>query len=393
MKTLVWVTHSFRLDSRLMHNIKGQCTFVYYSPYYFAGEREKQILSNCSTKNIELFHSSITQFTEDLNSKGHSFYVFKESDPVSHINYLCDTYGFDQIIIDQPLFAMWQTIKLENLKVPHQQIDSDLVDDTVLKMTAKSRWMTHTKQLQDPYEFSSDIESYSINEISKPYPKAPRINTDEIINRALKIAKTYKHTRDKHNGQTELSTWFQNGVIDPHNTFFAIAKQFERDGADFTVNDHEHAAMLRQFGFREITIIQTRQRGLTMEMDPSTWAAKFITEKSYNNLIDQVNPDSTLTFDQIRNANTMDSDINQILRESFNKGVMPNRARMYFAGWMFYNAPTGIDALNWIILTFDLLLNDGQCPTNYTQSCSSMNLQYGRVMLLNKNRVMDLLAY
>ena len=72
---------------------------------------------------------------------------------------------------------------------------------------------------------------------------------------------------------------------------------------------------------------------------------------------------------------------------------MPNRARMYFAGWMFYNQPTGIDALNWIILTFDLLLNDGQCPTNYTKSCSSMNLQYGKVMLLNKNRVMDLLAY
>lgn len=393
MKSLIWITHSFRLDSRLMQNIKGQCTFVYYSPYYFAGKREKEILAKCSAKNIELFHSSITQFTEDLESKGHSFYVFKESDPVSHINYLCDTYGFEQLIVDQPLFAMWQTINLDNVKVPHQQIDSDLVDDTVHKMTAKSRWMTHTKHLQDPYTFSSEVQPYSINEQSKPYPKASRIDTQSILNRAYDIAKNYKHTRDKHNGQTELSTWFQNGVIDPHNTFFAIAKQFERMGADFTINDGEHAAMLRQFAFREITIIQTRQRGLTMEMDPSKWASKLITEKSYNNLIDRVNPDSTLTFDQVRNANTSDPQVNQILRESFNKGVMPNRARMYFAGWMFYNAPSGIDALNWIILTFDLLLNDGQCPTNYTQSCSSMNLQYGRVMLLNKNRVMDLLAY
>lgn len=393
MKSLIWVTHSFRLDSRLMQNIKGQCTFVYYSPYYFAGKREKEILAKCSNKNIELFHSSITQFTEDLESKGHSFYVFKESDPVSHINYLCDTYGFEQLIIDQPLFAMWQTINLDKVKVPHQQIDSDLVDDTVHKMTAKSRWMTHTKQLQDPYTFSSDIESYSINEQSKPYSKAPRIDTQSIIDRALEVAKTYKHTRDKHNGQTELSTWFQNGVIDPHNMFFAIAKQFEQMGADFTINDGEHAAMLRQFGFREITIIQTRQRGLTMEMDPAKWASKLITEKSYNNLTNQINLDSNLTFNDIQTANTPDPEINKILRESFNKGVMPNRARMYFAGWMFYNAPTGIDALNWIILTFDLLLNDGQCPTNYTQSCSSMNLQYGRVMLLNKNRVMDLLAY
>ncbi len=393
MKSLIWVTHSFRLDSRLTNKLKGDCTFVYYSPYYFAGDREKQILSNCSSKNIELFHSSITQFTEDLHSKGYPFYVFKESDPISHINKLCEKYEFDQLIIDQPLFAMWQTINLDKLNVPHKLIDSDLVDDTVYKMTAKSRWMQHTKLLQDPYVFSSEATPYSINEQSKPYPKGPRINTQAIIDRALKISKQYKHTRDKHNGQTELSTWVQNGLIDTHNIFFAIAKQFKDNGADFTINDHEHAAMLRQFGFREITILNTRKRDLTMEMDPSVWASKLITEKSYINLTEQTNPDSTLTFDQIRNANTPSEDINQILRESFKKGVMPNRARMYFAGWMFYNSPTGIDALNWIILTFDLLLNDGQCPTNYTQSCSSMNLQYGKVMLLNKNRVMDLLAY
>ena len=72
---------------------------------------------------------------------------------------------------------------------------------------------------------------------------------------------------------------------------------------------------------------------------------------------------------------------------------MPNRARMFYAGWLFYNAPSGIQALDWLIDTFDLLLIDGQCPTNYMQSCSTMNLQYGRVMLLNRNRVKELLNY
>jgi len=72
---------------------------------------------------------------------------------------------------------------------------------------------------------------------------------------------------------------------------------------------------------------------------------------------------------------------------------MPNRARMFFAGWLFYNAPSGLDALNWLLGTFDLFLLDGQCPTNYVQSVSSMNMQYGKVMLLNRNNVENLLSY
>ena len=72
---------------------------------------------------------------------------------------------------------------------------------------------------------------------------------------------------------------------------------------------------------------------------------------------------------------------------------MPNRARMFFAGWLFYNAPTGMDALKWLMGTFDLFLLDGQCPTNYVQCCQSMNMQYGKVMLLNRNNVENLLQY
>jgi hypothetical protein len=72
---------------------------------------------------------------------------------------------------------------------------------------------------------------------------------------------------------------------------------------------------------------------------------------------------------------------------------MPNRARMFFAGWMFYNAPSGTQAHQWLIDTFDLLLIDGQCPTNYVQCTSALNLQYGKVMLLNRHNVKALLAY
>jgi deoxyribodipyrimidine photolyase len=142
-----------------------------------------------------------------------------------------------------------------------------------------------------------------------------------------------------------------------------------------------------------MTIIQTRRSGLTMEDNSVQWAKTFLTEKSYENYTTHTNPESTLTFDKIKNANTGDELMDQILSESFKVGVMPNRARMFYAGWLFYNAPTAIEALQWLINTFDLLLLDGQCPTNYTQCSGAFNLQYGKVMLLNRNRVKDLLQY
>jgi deoxyribodipyrimidine photolyase len=309
-----------------------------------------------------------------------------------------DKHGFTQVVIDLPLFGMWKTTDPMQIKVPFQLIDSDLIDDTCFNMTAKSRWMSHTRKIDSvkTNQWSSEIQTNPINEPSQSYPQYTRNNLimpHVITTRASAIAPTYGQTRDKHNGQTRLSTSFQNGTVDPQNTFYAIANNFKSEGADFTKNEGAHASMLRQFAFREMTIIQARRSTLTMESDIMEWAKTFLTEKSYENLVTKTNTESTLTFEQIRTATTHDELVNQILTESFKVGVMPNRARMFFAGWMFYNAPTGVEALQWLINTFDLLLLDGQCPTNYVQCTSAMNLQYGKVMLLNRHNVKALLAY
>jgi len=395
MKTLVWITHSFRSDSRLMNSLNGDCTFVYYSPYYFAGPREKAILNNCSHDNLDLFYGSIQYFQKQLDQIGCKLNVFKEKDPISHINMLIEAYGFDTIVIDQPLFAMWETISINDLSIKPTIIDSDLINIECGYKTAKHRWMYHVKQDWSYYTHHNlNINHFDIGECGQSsYPIGKEIDVQRILNRAYEIASDYINTRDKHNGQTELSTLFQNGLIDPHNIFYAIMSIFEKQGADLSKNEGAHAAMLRQFTFRELCIMQSRQLGLTMEHGPQQWLSKTITEKSYNNLISKINEESTLTWDQIKTATTNDEDINQILSESYSKGVMPNRARMYYAGWLFYNAPTGLEGFNMLLNTFDLLLNDGQCPTNYSQCCSCMNLQYGKVMLLNKNRVMNLLSY
>jgi deoxyribodipyrimidine photolyase len=219
--------------------------------------RERSILRRTSQSNLDAFYHSLHQFDKALKTKRNKLYVFKKSNPIEHINFLCSKYGFDRVIIDQPLFAMWHTVDLLQLNTPYEIVDSALIDDKCLKMTAKSRWMTHVKNLTSefPYYWNENITRFSMDEPTEIYPipkiVTPFINIEAVISRAMKIAPTYGQTRDRHDGQTQLSTLIQNGMIDPHNVFYSIAKQFESAGANLSVNEGLHASMLRQFAFRE----------------------------------------------------------------------------------------------------------------------------------------------
>jgi deoxyribodipyrimidine photolyase len=400
MKTLVWITNSFRLDSRLTHSLSGPCSFVFYSPYYFAGKREREIYEKCSQENLDIFYYSLHNFDKDLQSKGCSLNIFKHSDPISHINELAKKYQFDKLVIDQPLFAMWHTIDLLKLEIPYEIIDSALIDDKCFKMTAKSRWMSHTRDLSTPFhKWNSEITHFQINEKSRSYPQSkkepnPYIDLDSILSRALLLAPTYFQTRDKHNGQTQLSTILHNGMLDPKNVFYSIVNIFKQKGANFAVNEGAHAAMLRQFTFREINIITARKNNLTLENTPQEWAQTLMHHKSYENMM-QSTPklDSDLTFEKISKANTGVNELDTILSSFVQTGIMPNRARMYFAGKIFYESKTGLSALETIIDTFDLIGIDGQSPNNYIQCVSSLNLTYGKVMLMSAKRTFELLDY
>ena len=396
-KSLVWLTHSFRKDSRLTSKLNGSCTFVFYSPYYFAGNREKQILKKCSKANLENFYFTLEHFKSVTDQP---LYVFKSSDPIEHINYLAQKYGFDKLVIDQPLFAMWHTVDLLKLNIPFEIIDSDLIDDECTKMTAKSRWISHTKKLKDVefHKWNPAIVTFKINEKTDKYPIHDKVSdfmdVESIVTRAYSIAPTYGQTRDNANGQTQLSTAIQNGIIDPHNIFYSIAKKFENMGCNLQVNEGSHASMLRQFAFREMNIIRSRKNDLTLEDSPINWARTIMHPKAFENLVYcSPDPNSTLTFDKILASNTDSKELNTILRHFNRTGIMPNRARMYFAGKIFYSSKTGLDALNLLIKTFDLIGLDGQCPNNYIQCIDSLGLTYGKVMLLNATRVFELLKY
>ena len=111
MRTLVWITNSFRLNSRLMSTLSGECSFVYFSPYYFAGEREREMYKSCSQVNLDAFYSSINEFSSALESAyGAKLNIFRVQDPIKIIAELTAEYKYEKLVIDRPLFAMWHAL-------------------------------------------------------------------------------------------------------------------------------------------------------------------------------------------------------------------------------------------------------------------------------------------
>jgi deoxyribodipyrimidine photolyase len=152
--------------------------------------------------------------------------------------------------------------------------------------------------------------------------------------------------------------------------------------------------MLRQFTFREINIITARRNNLTMENTPMEWAEIVMHHKALDNLkTATLKPNSNVNLETIRNGNTGVKELDLILKHFNKTGIMPNRARMYFAGKVFYESKTGIEALTTLIDTFDIIGLDGQCPNNYLQCISAMGLSYGKVMMFSADRTFNLLQY
>ena len=392
MRTLVWLTNSFRLNSRLTAGLSAECTFLYYSPFYFAGARERQMYQDCTQQNLELFYSSLNTFAAELKAKcSADLHIFKVSDPIAHLGSLIEKHGYTNLVIDRPLFAMWKTVSMEalaDLPVDITIVDSALIDDSCEKMTAKSRWMSHVKSVDTyvPYVFSSQVKAFNIGDDGASYPEVVKIpeaiDLEKLLQRAFKIAPTYIDTRDRHDGQTRLSTALHNGVLDPRDVFYKMAKYFKTNGISLDANEGAGAAMLRQFAFRDIAIIRVRRAGLTLESTDLEIAKALLPTASFDNLLEQ-KPGGLVTFEKIKAGKTGVREIDVILRDFLKTSIMPNRARMVFASLVFYNSPTGVDALSTLLKTFDLLGIDGQSPNNMVGVCGSLELSYGKVLKMN----------
>ena len=394
MSTLVWMTNSFRKDSRLTSKLGGYCAFVYYSPYHFAGDRERNIYKNCSQENLDLFYQSINRFNSYINNNLH---IYRVNDVVAHINALVADQGFTKLVIDQPLFAMWHTVDLSKIKCRIEIIDSALIDDTCVNLTAKSRWTKHIEKLSrfKPHQFNTEIVPIKISTYDgHPYPTVtsllPQINLEAVYKKIHATIQDYHTTRDRHDGQTGMSVALHNGVIDPANTFYAIAKEF----TDHSLTSPA-AAILRQQAFRELSIIQARRANMTLENTPLEWAKALMHSAAFDNLITATpNPSCVWLTADLLNASTGIHDLDFLITNmGCQSGQMPNRARMYFASKVFYESPTGISALETLIDVFDLKGVDGQSPNNYTQCIGAFGLSYGKVLKMNRDTAFSKLSY
>jgi deoxyribodipyrimidine photolyase len=170
--------------------------------------------------------------------------------------------------------------------------------------------------------------------------------------------------------------------LDPRTVFFTIAKDLKKSGASLDLNEGPAASMLRQFAFREISIIRARNSGLCLQDDALLWAKELMPSASYENLIQQ-KPGGSVTFEMIKAGSTGVRELDILLKPFLKSGIMPNRARMLFASLVFYNSKTGIDALRTLVDTFDLLGTDGQSPNNMISVLGALELNYGKVLKMN----------
>jgi hypothetical protein len=401
MRSLVWVTHSFREDSRLTSTLQGECAFVYYSPFHFAGARERDIYRTCSQDNLHAFYSTINAFDQILKNKiNGKLHVYRVKDVIAHINQLVDQHQFDQVVIDQPLFAMWHSIDIKKIKCRVLVIDSDLVNPHCNKMTAKSR-VTHHLLYRDGigrHKFTKGIKNFDISGYHGTlYPDVKThklLDKAKVMHHAYDQAVDYSEKRDRHDGQLQVSVALHNGIIDPLNLFYDMTDYFTGLGPDPSDGAKPGIAVLRQLCFREIAIIQARRANMTLENSPIEWAGKLMHIEAYKNMVNATpNPKSNVTWETLSQGMTGDIDLDFLINELKTTGIMPNRARMYFASKVFYESHTGIDALTSLINTFDLLGLDGQSPNNYTQVCGALGLSYGKVLKMNRDRAFKMLDY
>jgi deoxyribodipyrimidine photolyase len=385
-KALVWVTHSFRMDSRLMEAAEQyDCAFVYVSSWWLAGPEERRILSRSSLRNNSLFRWSLARFSSELAKHGHKLTVLRGPNAVKDMVEEAKTAGITQILFDEPIFAVWRSISLDSLGIPVIRVDSDLIDPKCDKRTAKSRLASHTSApISAPNPAPNLSSPVKLHLESKPYGKEGTegfdAEFDSDLARARAIAPTYSLSRDSESGQTRLSRWFQHGVLDPSAFFSSLQSKTNTD-----------PALLRQMCFRELHIMKARRLGLTLEDGPGAWCGAILDRKSFSEFRASKRNVEPVSFGDLISANTGDRLVDRIMEHAVRTGHMPNRARMFLAGWCYSHTRTAAESYELCSSVFDLTLDDGQCPTNRIQNAEALALKYGRVMQFNRARTESLL--
>ena len=388
-KKLIVLSHSFRTNSRIFREaFKEPCeaAVVYPSPWYW-NKKERNLYSSSS---VSFHRSAINHFAESLrNNFGLSLYILKSPDPVLEIEDFCERFEIDSLYYDLPLF---QKDRLEFSKVNLVEIDSDSYDPACTKMTAKSRWTYWVQNRHVIQEINPrKIKSFdSLGQVFTPDKQQYVAMSEKIDSAWARIQEklvTYFMSRNERDGSTQISHFLHHGLIDgPSLTSDILSLD-----PGFLGKGNPLIPILRQLAFREICIAKARTKGLSLTSSPDDWAKTLLDEKSYNNLKASEHT-KKFTRKDLFEGKTGNDRLDNEIKLCKESRWMPNRARMWFAGEVYWGCGGGIKSLEILVDFFNTFCDDAQSPNNWVSCVESMRMQYGKVMRFNEKRTFRLLS-
>ncbi len=346
-KILVWLTHSFRLNSRLIESIPPGCSvsFVYYSPYYFASEHEKAVYKHTTEFVQWIFASSIGLMSESLSAVGFNFNVFKHVDPTTHMRWLIGKHGFDEIIYDRPAFSDWRAIRWEAIEnmVNVTRVDSDLVVPSDLEESSSARLkqiLSHV--IKKPEAFDPAGKDIT------PYNFSSHADSSFVVSRGMVDSLSDVLSHGKVTSSNVL-TLLHHGVIDARDVLVTSA-----------VDD-----VPRILVEREANIVRARMMDLSLEDDPLQWMKK-VDFKGYRKIV-EVKANQPFDGHSVF-PNT--SDINQmaLMCDVHKPDSMADLVRLALE-----RSPDKRTALKSVMHILDAVKPDGQSPAQYFSVCEAFS--------------------
>jgi len=393
---IVVLDHSFRLNARVVSEASQsglKLAFVYYSPFYH--DPHLRSIYKDTRGNTELHEIAFKSFAMDIIELGGAVYQVSSGEPRKHLSELVRRNPrVASVYWDYPLFApKWQpdAEDLAGQDVELIPVDSDSFDLSLDKRTAKSLVSAWASQRTPGFDFNrhvsfTDLVMHEGTKICVTVTvKTQHEIRDHLISSALtRVANRsvrYGETRNSYGGSCEVSCHMQHGILG--------APSVIRDLLDNSTLDDVYP-LIRQLAFRELAIKKARQTGLNMSSGLDAWISSHMSSKSAQH-IRNVEFDPECSADELFAGKTHDEMLNVVIKRAKLDRWMPNRARMWFAGEAYHMLGGGVKSLQATLEFFDLFTDDGQSPNNYINCMSSLSLNYGRVVRLNRDKAIKLL--
>ena len=384
MKALVWLTHSFRSQSKLFSRAcsHNEVAFVYYSPYYY--DDDFAIMSNSASTDQEyFFRYAYSLFHWVLGELGHEFYLFKKEDPISHINELIKKHGFDKVIIDKPLFNFPNSINTSLIDCEIEFIDSDIYSIDCHELDPRKRvdWW-----IENYIEYSNHVSSVegatgiklkgsSSFQMMGDEEAMDLGTSDPTVPHFIQLMQEYYKTNEHNAGTFRLSGHLQHGIVDPGIVVYQIlvASLYDRISGETW-----HLKPLLQMAKRELAIIRSRKIGLQPYDDVIGWAEIILDNESLVNLT-EVEFQPLFSKMELFEGITGDDDLDEIVEMMKTEGWLHHSLRKWISSKIYYGNGGGVSSLETLIEFFNKFSVDGQSPSTMINCIESYKLVDGEI--------------